>query len=127
MFYPSRIPVFNSTEYNQYNLNLTEFKDGGLGRSASVQANYQLASIATTLALAISSGFVTALILRSPLFKQITDEKHMFTDKADWILPADFDKDTILSNPITNDSVNSEVVDSIQSINSEVKINIENN
>lgn len=31
VFYPSRIPSKNSTEYHNYTLSLTEFHEGGLG------------------------------------------------------------------------------------------------
>ena len=44
-FYPSRIPVFNSTEYISLNLSSTHYRDGGDGRSASAQAGYQIAVI----------------------------------------------------------------------------------
>ena len=90
VFYPSRIPTVNSTDYLNFNLNTTEFKMGGLGRSAGTQAAFQLAIIATTLGMAVVSGIFTGLFLRLPLFKQIRDEEDMFTDKTDWILPEDF-------------------------------------
>ncbi len=91
IFYPSRIPTVNSTDYLNFNLNTTEFKMGGLGRSAGTQAAFQLAAIATTLGMAIVSGIFTGLFLRLPLFNQIRDEDEMFTDKSDWILPENFD------------------------------------
>ncbi len=48
-FYPSRIPPINSTDYNSFNLSATIYKDGGDGRSASVQAGYQIAALGLTL------------------------------------------------------------------------------
>lgn len=39
VYYPSRIPVYNSTEYFSENLQNSTFSNGGDGRSAMTQSN----------------------------------------------------------------------------------------
>ena len=89
VFYPARTPLINSPEYLQFNLTNTEFSEGGLGRSAGVQAGYQLAGLAVTLGLAIVTGILTGIILKTPLFEQIKEEDDMFDDEPNWIIPSD--------------------------------------
>lgn len=48
-FYPSRIPIFNSTEYLNRSLNATEYSSGGYGRSGAAQGAYQMAALCLTL------------------------------------------------------------------------------
>jgi ammonium transporter Rh len=50
-------------------------------RSPSVQAGYQLATIAVSLGLAIVSGIITGLILKSPCFPEIHS---LFDDNVHW-------------------------------------------
>jgi ammonium transporter Rh len=90
VFYPSRIPKNNSTEFNTFNLGNTEFNDGGLGRTASAQAGYQLAALGVTLAIAILGGILTGLIMRIPVIEQIEEVEEMFDDEPNWITPEDY-------------------------------------
>ena len=79
----------NSTDYVNFNLTNTDYAQGGLGRSAGVQAGYQLAALAVTLGLAIVTGVITGLILKTPLFEQVKDENEMFDDEPNWLVPTD--------------------------------------
>lgn len=81
----------NSTEYNNHHLETTEFVEGGLGRSASTQAKFQLAALAVTLTIAILGGSITGIVLRTPLFEQIDDVERMFDDEPYWKTPSDFE------------------------------------
>jgi len=90
VFYPSLIPVVNSSEYVVFGLVGTEFKDGGLGRTALEQGFYQLAALGMTLMTAILSGALTGVIMRLPLFEQVRDSEEMFDDEPNWIVPEGF-------------------------------------
>lgn len=71
VFYPSRKPV----------------ADGGMGRSASEQALFQLAALAMTFVFAIVTGTLVGVVLRFEfLFGSVRDEEDMFIDKENWIL-----------------------------------------
>lgn len=90
VFYPSRIPKINSEDYIKFNLTNTEFKDGGLGRTASAQAGYQLAALSVTLGIAILGGLLTGLILRIPFIEQVDENNELFDDQSNWLTPKDF-------------------------------------
>jgi hypothetical protein len=51
VYYPSRIPVYNSTEYFSENLQNSTFSNGGDGRSAMTQGGYQIAALCLTLGI----------------------------------------------------------------------------
>jgi ammonium transporter Rh len=70
---------------------MTQFAEGGLGRSAGVQAGFQCAAIVMTLGFAIVSGLITGFFLKTPFFRQVKEED-MFIDTHNWILPHDFFK-----------------------------------
>jgi len=89
-FYPSRIPIFNSTEYLNRSLNATEYSSGGYGRSGAAQGAYQMAALCLTLIVAIVSGMITGLIMKSPIFEQIKENDEMFDDQSNWITPSDY-------------------------------------
>lgn len=91
VFYPSRIPAVNSTEYNDRGLANTEFVAGGIGRTAGQQAGYQMATLALTLAIAIIGGIITGFILRTPLFEQISESERLFDDEPYWKTPEGFE------------------------------------
>ena len=86
-FYPSRIPVFNSTEYINLNLKDTTYKNGGLGRSAVEQGGYQMAALALTLGMAVVSGSITGLIMRLSIFSPIGEPDALFEDEGGWLMP----------------------------------------
>jgi ammonium transporter Rh len=88
IFYPSRTPALNSPDYLSLNLaNSTKFSLGGDGRSALLQAGFQLAGLALTLTLAIIGGLLTGLLIRLPIFEQINENELMFDDEPGWLLP----------------------------------------
>jgi len=78
-FYPSRKPE----------------SEGGLGRTSSEQAWFQLAALAMTISFAIASGVLTGIVIRLPIFEQIKNEGDMFTDKDNWLVPEDFVEDGV--------------------------------
>ena len=90
VFYPSRIPMPNSTEYSNFSLESTEFAEGGLGRTAAVQGGYQMAALAVTLAMAIIGGIITGYIMKLPIIEQIQDIEEMFDDEPNWLTPEDY-------------------------------------
>jgi hypothetical protein len=98
IFYPSRIPAINSTEYFALHLQDSEFHEGGLGRTRFLQGGYQIAALALTLGLAISSGIVTGFIMKLPIFEQVNEKEDYFEDEPHWITPQDFKE--INSKPV---------------------------
>lgn len=60
---------------------------GGFGRSALQQGGYQLAAIGLTILIAIVSGAVTGLFLKSPSMRKLTKEEH-HDDSTYWETPA---------------------------------------
>lgn len=90
VFYPSRIPSVNSTEYALLNMVKSEFKEGGMGRSAFEQAGYQFAALMMTLVVSIVTGFVTGWVMRLTFFEQIRDSEDMFDDEPNWEVPEGF-------------------------------------
>lgn len=65
--------------------------EAGEGRSAGIQAGYQLACLATTLGLAIGGGLLTGFIVRwLPKLKNEL-EPSLFDDEEYWDLPDDAD------------------------------------
>ena len=67
----------------------TEFERGGLGRSGSQQAGYQLVALVVTLMMALISGTLTGLFMRLPIFEQLRDQDELFEDDNFWSLPLD--------------------------------------
>ncbi|RNA27197.1 ammonium transporter Rh type B-like [Brachionus plicatilis] len=90
VFYPSRTPMSNSTEYSNFSLDLTEFSRGGMGRTAAVQGGYQMAALAVTLGMAIIGGIITGYIMKLPIIEQIQDIEEMFDDEPNWLTPEDY-------------------------------------
>lgn len=90
IFYPSRIPAANSTEYLEGGLADTEFVNGGLGRTAAQQAGFQLATLAQTIGFAVLGGILTGFLLRLPVFEQIEDVESLYDDAKFWKTPSDF-------------------------------------
>ena len=85
-YYPARAPVFNTTEFFDQKVEITT----GLGRSASEQAGFQLVALLITIGLAVVFGAVTGLILRLPVFEQLSEDVEMFDDEAQWVTPDDY-------------------------------------
>jgi ammonium transporter Rh len=88
-FYPARVPSINSTDYELLNMTTSWYWRGGPGRTAAVQASYQLASLGMTIALALVGGFITGFIMRIPIIEQIEAEE-MFDDEPNWCVPDDY-------------------------------------
>ena len=42
------------------------------------------------LVVAIVSGMITGLIMRSPIFEQIKENDEMFDDQSNWITPSKY-------------------------------------
>lgn len=94
--YPARAPRANSSDLsliNHYTLDVTP----GLDRSAAVQAVYQLAALAATLAIAVGGGLATGLVMRLKIFDPMTDDK-VFDDIESW----EVDTDTESAAPPAN-------------------------
>lgn len=89
-FYPSRVPLQNSTEYLKFELQNTEFKDGGLGRTALEQSGYQFAALAMTLVVSILTGLLTGFIMKFPFFAKIKDPENMFDDEFYYKVPEEY-------------------------------------
>ncbi|XP_026730518.1 ammonium transporter Rh type B [Trichoplusia ni] len=62
------------------------FEAMGEGRSAGVQALFQLAALITTMVLAIGVGFGTGIISKAPIFSPLK-ETERYDDKINWELP----------------------------------------
>merc|ERR1719317_1194161 len=70
-----------------YGSNISQiFAARGQGRSAEEQAGYQAMALVTTLAIAISSGFIVGKLLSSRIFNQ---ELNAFSDESHWLLDSD--------------------------------------
>ncbi|XP_077484751.1 ammonium transporter Rh type B-like [Amblyomma americanum] len=76
--YPARAAELNSTDVRG-GFNVTS----GLGRSAGKQAAYQLWALLTTLAIAISGGVATGLLVRLECFDPV-DSAELFDDNLAW-------------------------------------------
>ena len=108
VFYPSRTPMFNSTEFNQYNLTIADdgmFKDGGLGRSATQQSGYQIAALCLTLSVACIGGVLVGFIMKLPIFGRIRKVNDMFHDELLWILPESEEKPVHLVDKTVKDTL----------------------
>lgn len=90
VFYPSRVPSFNSTLYQEYNLADSEYSAGGLGRTAVQQGGYQIAALAMTIGFALVGGVITGYIMKIPIVEQIEHEEEMFDDDSNWLTPEDY-------------------------------------
>jgi ammonium transporter Rh len=86
-FYPARAPIANTTEFYEQKLIPSQ---AGAGRSAWEQAGWQLIALAITAGFAIVGGAITGLILRLPLFEQLSEDVEMFDDEAQWVTPDDY-------------------------------------
>ena len=91
-FYPTLVPAYNSSDYNAYNLNGTEFSAGGDGRTPVQQGGFQIAGLALTLGMAIVGGLITGLVMKLPCIERFDDEEDMFDDGPNWKTPEDFDE-----------------------------------
>lgn len=67
-----------------------ETKNEVAGRSALEQAGYQLIALVITLGIALVAGALTGLILRVPIFVQLSQDIEMFDDEAQWVTPDDY-------------------------------------
>ncbi|XP_074653098.1 ammonium transporter Rh type B-B-like [Tubulanus polymorphus] len=84
--FPARAPAVNSTALNDINKELGI--EGGLNRSAGVQAGYQIAALAMTLGSSIGGGAITGLLAKISFFEPQTGGD-IFSDKRYWEVPAD--------------------------------------
>jgi hypothetical protein len=91
VFYPSRIPKLNSTEYfdnNLHNSSNTYLREGGLGRTSLEQGGYQMAALVLTLSLSFASGLLTGFLLKmTAVFFKWNEKEEYFNDKTNWLLP----------------------------------------
>lgn len=60
--FPAMAPLANTTELHRLQEKFTPI-EAGLGWSASTQAGYQLGALGVTLAMAISTGAITGMVL----------------------------------------------------------------
>lgn len=86
-FYPARAPVINTTDYLDQRLSPSQ---AGNARTALEQAGWQLIALSITAGFALVGGAITGLILRLPLFEQLSEEVEMFDDEAQWVTPDDY-------------------------------------
>lgn len=106
--FSARGPLEGTAEYAELHHHIGHLHPG-LGRSASMQGGYQIATLFITLAIAISGGLVTGvfiyilyvvsllfvlimkfsnsgLILRLPIFGKVPRD-HLFDDELSWEVP----------------------------------------
>ncbi|KAI9559795.1 hypothetical protein GHT06_013802 [Daphnia sinensis] len=83
--FSARGPLEGTPEYVELHHHI-EHLHPGLGRSASMQGGYQIATLFITLAIAISGGLVTGLIMRLPIFGKVPRD-HLFDDELSWEVP----------------------------------------
>ena len=87
--YPGRAAaVFNTTLPDVRVINHTAPIDPA--RSALGQAGYQLAAVAITIVIANVAGALTGIVLRMPVFEQLSPEEEMFDDEVQWLTPSDY-------------------------------------
>ena len=53
------------------------------------QGGFQLAGLTLTLGMAIISGTITGIILKTPIIQQIKEEEELFEDDIFWMLPTE--------------------------------------
>ena len=89
-YFPARVPMINSTDFILYNLTTTDFRTGGLGRTAGMQGGYQIAALAVTLGMALVGGVLTGYLMRIPIIERVDEEEEMFDDEPHFITPEDY-------------------------------------
>ena len=83
----------NYTEYNTdlYVIYRARTSDANPdGRSSIEQAGFQLIGLVVTLGVAFVSGALTGVLLRLPVFEQLSVDVEMFDDEAQWVTPDDY-------------------------------------
>lgn len=83
----------NYTEYNTdlYVIYRARASDANPdGRSSIEQAGFQLIGLVVTLGVAFVSGALTGVLLRLPIFEQLSVDVEMFDDEAQWVTPDDY-------------------------------------
>lgn len=98
--YPARVPILNSDEFKDQNIQTND----GQGRSGLEQAGFQLIAIAITIGISVISGAITGLLLRLPIFEQLSEEVEMFDDEAQWVTPDDYALKLTFANSTQNQS-----------------------
>ena len=96
--YPARIPSVNTTEFTEQNIQVVD----GQGRTGLEQAGFQLIAIAVTLGISVVSGAITGLLLRLPIFEQLSEDVEMFDDEAQWVTPDDYALKLTFANSTQN-------------------------
>lgn len=89
--YPAMAPVAGSKEFLDVYEDFSRVKPG-LGRTAHKQALYQLASIGTSLGIAIVGGIIAGSVMRLQFFDPL-DRSQVFDDREHWEVPDDDDDD----------------------------------
>ncbi len=84
--YPQRAPEKDSADYVSFGLSGA----GGVNRTGGTQALFQLAGLGVTVGAALLFGALTGLLLRLPIFEQLSQEVEMFDDEAQWVTPDDY-------------------------------------
>jgi ammonium transporter Rh len=90
--YPARRPITTTTTTTtaapEIALNTTLVLD--VERTAGEQAGFQLVALGVTIGIALVTGALTGLLLRLPLFEQLSEDVEMFDDEAQWVTPEDY-------------------------------------
>lgn len=89
--FPARAPA-NGSELLDINMELAGV-EGGDGRTAGLQAGFQMVALAVTLVLAIVSGLIVGFVLRLPFFDQPKGQ-FVYDDSPWWSTPNDFNAET---------------------------------
>ncbi|KAI0242303.1 hypothetical protein LSAT2_014138 [Lamellibrachia satsuma] len=82
--FPARAPVANSSALLAVQKRLSV--DAGVGRTAILQAGYQLTALCTTLLIAVVSGIVTGKLMELSVWDEPRDHQ-LFDDSDYWLLP----------------------------------------
>lgn len=90
--YPGRVPLANTTDFieHQFDLKNAGIQAPGLGRTGLEQAGFQLIGLLITIGVALVTGAITGIILRLPVFEQLSEDVEMFDDEAQWVTPDDY-------------------------------------
>lgn len=61
-----------------------------LNRSAGEQSAFQAAALLITVGMALTAGAATGILLRLPIFEQLSKNVEMFDDEVQWVTPDDY-------------------------------------
>ncbi|KAK2179724.1 hypothetical protein NP493_476g04051 [Ridgeia piscesae] len=112
--FPARSPVVNSTALFAVQKHLSV--DPGVGRTAVLQAGFQLTTLCCTLLVAVVSGIVTGKLMQLSLWDEPKDHQ-LFDDSDYWLLPDEGFPEGKMVNEIVDGIHIDSITDNVENTN----------